>query len=478
MLIARGRLYGRASRQPPSCQRGSCWTLAAATPTPRRSGRRCPMCAWSPGWIPGRCSRARTRSSRMAASGTTLGAVAAGLPLVLVPLFGTSSITPARSKRWAPAWPFARIRTRRPRRCEARSTPRAARGGHDRARGVRHLHVASELSAEMAALPPTDAALGTRSAECAAGANACPGSTSTSALAWRRDVLRSLGALEPLLEALAGVERLVLLGDVVEPFEGRPRVAMEVAELVLRAIGGRLEPGVEVILVPGNHDGELIGPAPSRRNGVSPAVDAELPVQASLLLERMAAWLEPATAGPLSGRLVVRAHGATHGHYLDRHLLPETAFGVARAARAAAARRRPPDRLRARRRPVDRRVEAKLTRGPPRPLAALVDDLFELFRAATMPRMFPVTVRLLGTQMRRASIPALARVVHVWSGGGLGHLGSRAPQRPAAGGRPARLGGPRRSTAHRQHRKLGLRAVAGPPRHAAAPVPAWRRRAP
>jgi hypothetical protein len=53
-----------------------------------------------------------------------------------------------------------------------------------------------------------------------------------------------------------------------------------------------------------------------------------------------------------------------------------------------------------------------------------VDDLAELLRAATMPRaprvprgmmsrrMSPVTVKLLGAQMRRASIPALARVVH------------------------------------------------------------------
>jgi hypothetical protein len=62
-----------------------------------------------------------------------------------------------------------------------------------------------------------------------------------------------------------------------------------------------------------------------------------------------------------------------------------------------------------------------LTRALPRPLAASVDDLFELARAATMPRvprrllspaLAPLTSMLLGLQMRRASIPALARVVH------------------------------------------------------------------
>ncbi len=36
-----------------------------------------------------------------------------------------------------------------------------------------------------------------------------------------RDVLRAPAALERLLEALDGVDRLVLLGDVVELLEGR-----------------------------------------------------------------------------------------------------------------------------------------------------------------------------------------------------------------------------------------------------------------
>jgi hypothetical protein len=113
---------------------------------------------------------------------------------------------------------------------------------------------------------------------------------------------------------------------------------------------------------------------------------------------------------------------ATHGHYLDRHLLPESAFGIARGLLG----RLPRDGAQ----PVDyeraggislTRLEALLTRWLPRPLAAIFDDLAEVLRAATMPgipqrvlsrRIAPVTVRLLGAQMRRASIPALARVVH------------------------------------------------------------------
>jgi hypothetical protein len=51
----------------------------------------------------------------------------------------------------------------------------------------------------------------------------------------------------------------------------------------------------------------------------------------------------------------------------------------------------------------------------------LADDLAELLRAGTMPgverrllsrRFAPLTALLLGAQMRRAAIPALARVVH------------------------------------------------------------------
>jgi len=237
-----------------------------------------------------------------------------------------------------------------------------------------------------------------------------------------RDVLRRPAPLEALLGALDGVDRLVLLGDVVELLEGRPAQAMEVAEPVLRAIGQRLGDEREVVVVPGNHDAALIR-SWLLANGMSPAVDGPVPLDATPLLARLTARLEPA-------RVRVRYPGiwledgvwATHGHYLDRHLLPEVAFGVARGLLG----RLPHDGAL----PVDyeraggpslTHVEALLTRWLPRPLAALFDDLVELLRAATMPgipwrllshRMAPVNAMLLGLQMRRASMPALGRVVH------------------------------------------------------------------
>jgi UDP-2,3-diacylglucosamine pyrophosphatase LpxH len=238
----------------------------------------------------------------------------------------------------------------------------------------------------------------------------------------RRDVLRRPAALEALLAALDGIDRLVLLGDVVELQEGRDRRAMDVAEPVLRAIGARLGSGREVILVPGNHDGVLIGPWLRAQRG-PPAVDASVGLDATPVLTQVASWLAPA-------RVEVRYPGvwlaegvwATHGHYLDRHLLPVSAFGVARGL----SRRLPSDSAAA----VDyerssgaspmRRARTLLVRWLPRPLAALVDDVAEFLRAATMPRiarrissrrLAPVIAMVLNVQVRRAAIPALARVV-------------------------------------------------------------------
>lgn len=238
-----------------------------------------------------------------------------------------------------------------------------------------------------------------------------------------RDVLRRREPLDALLVALDGVDRLVLLGDIVELAEGRPSEAAEVAEPVLRAIGARLGREREVIVVPGNHDRMLVRPW-LREHGVSSlAVDTPIPLDATPMLARLTSWLAPA-------RVSVRYPGvwlsegvwATHGHYLDRHLLPESAFGFARGLLGRLPRdgAAPADYEQAGG-PSLTRLEAFLTRWLPRVLALLLDDVAELSRAATMPgvplrmasrRMAPLTTILLGAQMRRASIPALARVVH------------------------------------------------------------------
>ena len=55
-----------------------------------------------------------------------------------------------------------------------------------------------------------------------------------------RDVLRRPPALAALLDALDGVQRLVLLGDVVELVEGDPRGALAAAEPVRRGGGSAM----------------------------------------------------------------------------------------------------------------------------------------------------------------------------------------------------------------------------------------------
>ena len=59
----------------------------------------------------------------------------------------------------------------------------------------------------------------------------------------QRAVLRRPAALEALLDALDGVDRLVLLGDVVELLQARPDHALPAADPILRAIGARLGAG-------------------------------------------------------------------------------------------------------------------------------------------------------------------------------------------------------------------------------------------
>ena len=221
-----------------------------------------------------------------------------------------------------------------------------------------------------------------------------------------------------LFAAIEGVERLVLLGDTIELLEGRAQQAMQIAEPVLRELGARLGPDRDVIVVPGNHDVQLLR-GWLRRQGRELAPDSEVPGDVTPALARLTSWLAPARVSVhYPGFWLSESVWATHGHYLDHHLMPVSAFGIARGLRG----RQP----RGGALPIDyehthRPSLARFTPWLPRPLATLLDDAAELTRAATMPtiqrrllhrRWARLTSMLLGLQMRRASIPALARVVH------------------------------------------------------------------
>ena len=131
----------------------------------------------------------------------------------------------------------------------------------------------------------------------------------------------------------------MLLGDVIELAEGRPRQALELAEPILRAIGERMGADRQIVLVPGNHDRALTR-SWAHAQGARLAVDALVPPDATALLTKVVGWLAPA-------QIEVRTPGvwlsqrvwATHGHYIDRHLLPEQAYGLHRRREVSRARR-------------------------------------------------------------------------------------------------------------------------------------------
>ena len=137
-------------------------------------------------------------------------------------------------------------------------------------------------------------------------------------------MLRREAPRRALQSALEGVDRLVLLGDMIELRQGPVREAVAAAAPVLGEIGASLGPAREVVLVPGNHDHHLAEAWIARR-----ARDAEPP---PLQLES-ALDLEPgetlaAVAEALSPAAVRAAYPgvwlredvyAMHGHYADRH---------------------------------------------------------------------------------------------------------------------------------------------------------------
>jgi hypothetical protein len=226
-------------------------------------------------------------------------------------------------------------------------------------------------------------------------------------------------ALERLVAAIGQADRLVLLGDTIELLEGRPRRSLQDAAPVLKAIGAAVGRERELILVLGNHDRPLVR-AWVRSVGAQLRPDGEVPPGAGAGLRQVLELLAPARRVRVHYPGVWLAEGvwATHGHYLDLHLIPVSTYGVARGLLA----RRPGDRAR----PADYERGRRPAIGPalgflPASLGASVERLAELARAATMPLVrggllhpgfAPLTSRLLSLQMRRASMPALARVVH------------------------------------------------------------------
>jgi hypothetical protein len=133
------------------------------------------------------------------------------------------------------------------------------------------------------------------------------------------------------------VDRLVLLGDVLELRQAPVREVLAAGEAPLRELGAALAPGAQVVIVPGNHDHLLLAAWMQRRArrgapaplGLQSAVDW----RAAEPLARLARWFEPAqleVAYP--GTWLRDDVYAIHGHYGDRHttvpMLERLAAGV------------------------------------------------------------------------------------------------------------------------------------------------------
>jgi len=167
-----------------------------------------------------------------------------------------------------------------------------------------------------------------------------------------RDLLRRAGPRAALLDALRGFDRLILLGDVIELREGPVTDVLAAAEGVLREIGSALGPGREAVIVPGNHDHQLVAAwlqrrarhrasdplaldpyardgssSPAGREGGAPGgACAPLGLERAVdwhpeeLLGAVAGWLAPASVRVAYPGVWLREDlYATHGHYCDRH---------------------------------------------------------------------------------------------------------------------------------------------------------------
>jgi len=117
-----------------------------------------------------------------------------------------------------------------------------------------------------------------------------------------RTTLDDPAVVEKLADAIAPVDRLVLLGDIIELRERPLSDALAAASRVLPELVRGMAPGREVIMLMGNHDHQL-------------QVHAEALSQVEWMLSQFGASVRFEYPG-LWLRDDVYAH---HGHYLDRH---------------------------------------------------------------------------------------------------------------------------------------------------------------
>lgn len=161
------------------------------------------------------------------------------------------------------------------------------------------------------------------------------------------DILRRPEPLAALCDAASKVDRLVLLGDLLELRQGPLRDVLKIAQPVIEEIGRAMQPGSEVVLVGGNHDSAIVAPWLSSRGAYQspPPLGSETRTKpdASPASQAIAAWLgDHLTCTVAYPGLWLRDDvWATHGHYLDRLITIPTFERIAAGAMAKAVGRLP-----------------------------------------------------------------------------------------------------------------------------------------
>jgi len=130
-----------------------------------------------------------------------------------------------------------------------------------------------------------------------------------------------------LLQALGtrgapdAVDRLVLLGDVLELRAGPVRRALEAARGFFEAVGEALD-GRELVLLAGNHDHAVVAPGLERRVGPLSLEERFDPGEASYIAAALDDFLGARTSLEVAhpGVWLRDDVYATHGNYLDRHV--------------------------------------------------------------------------------------------------------------------------------------------------------------
>lgn len=243
-----------------------------------------------------------------------------------------------------------------------------------------------------------------------------------------RDVLRRTAPVQALLDALEGIERLVLLGDVLELFEVDGDEALAAARPLLEGVRDAMADR-EVLIVPGNHDRALLGRWLGSARKAPMALEHAVPADASPTLLALATALRPARVRAYYPGVWLRSGlYATHGHYLDAHLrfsrrlerlfpglrewvgpLPSGPLGPEAYervleepyARIAAYRRRPH---------TDR--PGRLTRLARTGAAGVLRAVVPLMALAGQPDgLAPLSAGLFGFELRRAGLEAIATSV-------------------------------------------------------------------